>query len=241
MPAVTPVQNLIDVCTSLLRQSGTQSTKLYDSAQLLMYASQAAREVQRQLKLVNKQFFYDTVTFDMTDGQDQYDLMALSTDTFRHLIRVRRVDQAKPFTVRKIQGGWPIFERYQNAYPNPSIDPRLQVAMLNGHTLWIAPTPSQTVTDAFEALIEKLIVPRGGFTDAATDDLDPMPDEWVDFGGWWMAYLATHRDEESGGMFKEAALTMLKSLRADYNHEFYAEPKVTYPMDDDTGGSYGWL
>ncbi len=235
MPVTTPVQNLIDIAMSLLRQNGVRSTNEFSEAQKLMYASQAAREMQRQLSLANKQMYYETFLFDMEAGVSQYDLDTITTGTFRRLIRLRRMDGVRPWVVRKIQGGWVKFEEYEAAYPNPTIARGRQVAMLNGSTLWIAPPPAQTVVDAFEALVETKIVPAGGFTDAATDELAPTPDEWVDFGGWWMAYLATQQDEETGEVFRKTAVTMLASLRSDENHNFRGEPRVAAPMDD--GGS----
>jgi hypothetical protein len=234
MPVVTPAENVWTIAESLLRQTAAQGTQEYSAAQKLMWTGQGIREMQRQLSLCNKEYYYDTATFDMTDGVSQYDLgTIISPFNFRKLVRLRRMDMARPWTVRKIQGGWPQFESYEEAYPSPSIDARVQRCKLVGRTLWIAPTPSQTKVDAFEALYEKMLVPQGGLTDLSTDELEPTPDEWVDFAGWWTAYLATQQDEETGEKLKQTALTMLASLRSDMNHEFKGEPRLAVPLEED--------
>lgn len=232
MAADLPAQRIVDIALSLLRQTSVQNTQEFSDEQILMWASQAGREMQRQAALANKELYYETIAFDMVAGQQEYDLEALTTRTIRKLVRLRRMDALRPFVVRKVQGGWVAFERYEAAYPNPSINPRVQVAKLNGNKLWIAPVPSATVEDAFEALYEAKIVPDGGFTDLANDELAPTPEEWVDFAGWWMAYLATQQDEETGETFKNTALTMLQSLRSDASHEFRGEPRLAVPLED---------
>lgn len=238
--AVPTVADVYGALNSVLRNDpASQNVPEWTEAELLVYISDAAREAQRQLKMIDQSFGTDQVTFDIVSGQQKYtaDDMGITAEAYKApLCLYRNGIGPKPVPVRFIKHGWPEYNSYlQTDYLNGQLC--FAVMLVGDGDLWPAPIPTENVTGGLTLLFEKLIVPPGGYTTTG-DDLE-FPQDWLEFIRWDAAAKAKRQDETNPGPMWEQREIVRKSLRADFANRLTGQEAETVRSTYTYGAGYG--